>query len=613
MNKNNRSETGPRRKFHHLVAGAAALWLLLPFAAGGAGVVTNCTEADLHAAMSGGGTVTFACDGTIILAATITNATDTVLDATGHQVVISGGTNVQVFYLNTNVSLSLVNLTVASGAPGFLAGGYSSTNSSGGGVFNAGGTLNLMGVTLTNNRAARGGAVFNQGGVVNATNCSFSGNLARPQDVSPAEAHGGAILNLGGVVNLQNCVFTANIASGSSGPPWYPNYGAAGAGGAIESAGVLNVISCTFAQNAATGSSGLDGTFASGSFLPGTPGESGLGGAIRNGDGGTLKVEGSLFLSNNASGGRGGNGGSGMNYPPAPAATDGSPGGWGGSGYGGAISGGSGQVVNSTFVFNSASGGNGGNGGVGGSILSGHGIGRDGGAGGNGGSAFGTVSGGILLTNCTIVSNLASAGSGGSGGGGGTNGQPGPNGTSGVAAGGISGASCANTLLASNAPGGSCNAVTDLGHNLSSDATCAFTNVGSLNSTDPKLGPLADNGGPTLTMALLPGSPAIDGGDTAAAPTTDQRGHLRPVGLRADIGAYEYGTTPRLKIGSSQTGAVEILLYDASGPTVRLLKSATLTDWQCVATNQIGPEGTTVFQDNCGSGEAQRFYRVTMP
>jgi hypothetical protein len=53
------------------------------------------------------------------------------------------------------------------------------------------------------------------------------------------------------------------------------------------------------------------------------------------------------------------------------------------------------------------------------------------------------------------------------------------------------------------------------------------------------LGPLADNGGPTLTLALLPGSPAIDAGDTLAAPPTDQRGFPRPYGPAADIGAYE--------------------------------------------------------------------------
>ena len=69
----------------HGVAAAIALLLLQPLAAWAGGVVTSCTEAALRAAMAGGGAVTFACDGTITLASTITSASDTTLDATGRQ------------------------------------------------------------------------------------------------------------------------------------------------------------------------------------------------------------------------------------------------------------------------------------------------------------------------------------------------------------------------------------------------------------------------------------------------------------------------------------------------------------------------------------------------
>ena len=55
----------------------------------------------------------------------------------------------------------------------------------------------------------------------------------------------------------------------------------------------------------------------------------------------------------------------------------------------------------------------------------------------------------------------------------------------------------------------------------------------------PELGPLADNGGPTQTQALLPGSPAIDSADDSACPATDQRGVSRPQGASCDVGAYE--------------------------------------------------------------------------
>ena len=78
------------------------------------------------------------------------------------------------------------------------------------------------------------------------------------------------------------------------------------------------------------------------------------------------------------------------------------------------------------------------------------------------------------------------------------------------------------------------------GHNLASDASCGFTATGdqqNVSAADLKLGPLADNGGPTQTYALLPGSVAIDAGDTTL--TTDQRGVTRPQGSADDIGAFE--------------------------------------------------------------------------
>ena len=58
-------------------------------------------------------------------------------------------------------------------------------------------------------------------------------------------------------------------------------------------------------------------------------------------------------------------------------------------------------------------------------------------------------------------------------------------------------------------------------------------------TADPRLGPLADNGGPTSTHALLDGSSALDAGTSTDAPVTDQRGISRPQGIAFDIGAYE--------------------------------------------------------------------------
>jgi hypothetical protein len=76
----------------------------------------------------------------------------------------------------------------------------------------------------------------------------------------------------------------------------------------------------------------------------------------------------------------------------------------------------------------------------------------------------------------------------------------------------------------------------DGGHDISfPETSCPGANV------DPLLGPLAANGGPTLTQALLPGSPAIDAVPSSGAgcPPTDQRGVIRPQGPACDIGAFE--------------------------------------------------------------------------
>jgi hypothetical protein len=100
-----------------------------------------------------------------------------------------------------------------------------------------------------------------------------------------------------------------------------------------------------------------------------------------------------------------------------------------------------------------------------------------------------------------------------------------------------------NSIVAHNA-GGNCAATMDPltsgGFNLSSDATCFTAGGTDRLSTDPLLGPLADNGGPTPTHLPLPGSPAINGGGPAPCPTdTDQRGISRPQRSACDIGAVE--------------------------------------------------------------------------
>ncbi|MFN8534783.1 MAG: choice-of-anchor Q domain-containing protein [Dehalococcoidia bacterium] len=80
------------------------------------------------------------------------------------------------------------------------------------------------------------------------------------------------------------------------------------------------------------------------------------------------------------------------------------------------------------------------------------------------------------------------------------------------------------------------------GKNFLPDATCGIGN----DPLNPLLGPLADNGGPTLTQALLTGSPAINTANSCPASGVDQRGV--PRGAPCDVGAYEVGGKPVLTL-----------------------------------------------------------------
>jgi hypothetical protein len=105
-----------------------------------------------------------------------------------------------------------------------------------------------------------------------------------------------------------------------------------------------------------------------------------------------------------------------------------------------------------------------------------------------------------------------------------------------------------NTILNAGASGenifNSGGTVTSHGYNLSSDDAGGYlTGPGDQINTDPLLGPLQDNGGSTLTHALLRGSPAIDAGDPSFTPPPfyDQRDSpfVRVFNGRIDIGSFE--------------------------------------------------------------------------
>ena len=124
-----------------------------------------------------------------------------------------------------------------------------------------------------------------------------------------------------------------------------------------------------------------------------------------------------------------------------------------------------------------------------------------------------------------------------------------------------------NTILAGNTASTGADLSGDLGsqgHNLIGDTHGGsdFADSDLLN-VDPKLGPLQYNGGPTATMALLVGSPAVDAGDNTNVPAYDQRGYTRIVGGTIDIGAFEVqlGVATRLVI-SAPTSVVAGVPFD---------------------------------------------------
>ena len=130
--------------------------------------------------------------------------------------------------------------------------------------------------------------------------------------------------------------------------------------------------------------------------------------------------------------------------------------------------------------------------------------------------------------------------------------------------------------------------MTSNGHNLFDDAgTNCSPGSTDLTNKNPKLGPLQNNGGPTKTLALLTGSPAINRADdqdcSGQAKNVDQRGVTRPQGPHCDIGAYEYQS------------ADLALTASAAKDTINVGENDTVTD---VVTNN-GPSDDTnvVFTD----------------
>jgi hypothetical protein len=392
-----------------------------------------------------------------------------------------------------------------------------------------------------------GGAILSIGGSNFLTNVVFQENLATggdggtnpsgdAQGSASGAAYGGAVYLSGGTLSVYNGEFTNN--GSAFGIPFFKGANADVAGGAVySSGGAVTIERCSFFGNAC-------------GFTPppsGTPspfrGGNASGGAISH-QGDRLALTDTLFLSNRARGG-----------PTYAVSLRSFP---GGNALGGAVFiNGTGAITNCTLAGNLAQGGPWGS-----SVFSG-----DPSAGSGLGGAICNQSA-LDLLNCTIIGNAARAGMPapgyGSGMGGGLCNTGGvvtlnhvtvaDNLTSGTA--NLTGyesylrgaglfstngtATILNSIIANNLSGSNgFGTFVDGGHNISSDASFHFSAPGSLNNTDPVLSPLADFGGPTPTMALLAGSPALDAADSANCPATDQRGIARPFGAGCDIGAFE--------------------------------------------------------------------------
>lgn len=580
--------------------------------------VTTCDGPSLILAVGNGGMITIDCSGTITLDAEMIVATDTILDGTGRLVTISGGDVVALFTVDPGADLTLKSMTLAHG----MHAGNDGTNGSGGGlgfggaIYNDAGNITAVACTFSNNVVAGG---FGGEGVVRLNGRGGNGGHG-------GHATGGAIYNNGGAVFLTNCVFTANSATGgtagdganalagSNGNGGDGGNGGSAGGGAIynSATGSLVVYDCTFTSNTVAGAAaGLNGFGSGGLGSDGANGFPGAGnsGAIYN-DGGSLNVAFTTFNGNSAAGADGGAGADG------PLDDDGINGRSGSSANGGGIfnNGGTVALTNCTLAANSAKGGDGGDGGKGGTVGF-AGDGGNGGAGGpgNGGGVHNASGGTVLIVNCTFSLNQSKGGTGGSGGAAGsTFTRPGQTGGLGANYGGAIGngggsVTLKNTILAYGSPGtNAAGTILDGGNNLSSDATPVFTSPASRANTDPLLGPLINNNGPTHTVALGANSPAIDQGNDAACPPADQR-HLARFG-QSDIGAFEFNArSPTLHI-VRQDNELIISWPSAFDYTLQSTPTLALPAWTSV-TNARGVASFEYVVTNSLDG-FNRFYRL---
>jgi hypothetical protein len=159
--------------------------------------------------------------------------------------------------------------------------------------------------------------------------------------------------------------------------------------------------------------------------------------------------------------------------------------------------------------------------------------------------------------------------------------------------------------------------VTNLGFNLSDDDS--GTNIFIPNAGNLLLGPLANNGGPTLTHALLPGSPAIDAGTNVALADLlyDQRGpgFRRFVNGRVDVGAYELQAPLAFIQANWEAQGFQFVVRGEPNETLQIQWNAQLgtAGWNSLTSGPTDGAGLFQFTDTDTNGKSQRFYRAVRP
>ncbi|MBX3053127.1 MAG: hypothetical protein KF753_16710 [Caldilineaceae bacterium] len=506
----------------------------------GDGTPASCTEAAFDAALNSGGAITFNCGGAplvIPLSAQKVISGDTQIDGGGLITLHANGS--RHFYIPAGGKLTLRNITLSDGfANGdggsifnqsvveidnaTLQNNATSMSFSGGAIVNYG-SLTITNSTLQDNTGGNGGAVYPRWP---GSRTRIVNSILRRNHAANATGWGGALLTWdGAVVVIENSLLAGNTAieggaiyntsnsdvtvTGSTlrqnqASQWggaivnnqhmrilnsiiAENTGQYQGGGIVNQGGVIEIESSSVSANAITGADGTGGNILN--YYQG------VGNDIHYG---SLSLTASTVAAGNAPF----LGGGIFTYGPvtitASSLISNTTAGRGGGMYIDASANGSVIIVNSTLAANHA--------------------------GGHGGAIY-KASGALNLRFSTLAGN--------------SSGQEGN--ALYMDLGQQQSTTAAGVILS-----GDCvqNGVVSQGYNLDSGTSCGFNQATDLTNTDPLLGPLADNGGPTLTQKPAPGSPAIDavlGGD---CPAQDQRGQPRPFGPRCDIGAVEVGDQP---------------------------------------------------------------------